>query len=95
VVVNQPLLASEGRSGYSMAEFAHKLDPRSGELSTPERPVSQYLVQRSFEDVPDPSLRRFLNEIPTRFALEADQVDRLLASLRDAAAPAPPKSAAP
>jgi len=84
----------------------------AGELSTAERPVSQYFIQLSFEDVPDPPLRRWLNEIPTAFVLEADQVERLiatgrqllrnnpefqrlLASLRDAAAPAPPKSAAP
>jgi NTE family protein len=82
----------------------------AGQLSTPERPESQY--QLSFEDVPDALLRRLLNEIPTSFALEADQVDRLiatgrqllrnnpefrrlLASLRDPGASPMPKSAAP
>jgi hypothetical protein len=32
--------------------------------------------------VPDDSLRRFLSEIPTSFALSADQVDRLIATGR-------------
>jgi NTE family protein len=55
----------------------------AGELSTPERPVSQYFIKLSFEDVPEAPLRRLLNEIPTSFALEADQVDRLIATGRE------------
>jgi NTE family protein len=53
------------------------------ELTTPERPVTQYFIRLSFEDVPEGPLRRFLNEIPTSFTLDADQVDRLIATGRD------------
>ena len=49
------------------------------ELSTLERPVTSYFIRLSFEDVPDVPLRRFLNEIPTSFALSAKQVDQLIA----------------
>ena len=33
--------------------------------------------------MPDGPLRRFLNEIPTSFALSADQVDQLIATGRE------------
>ncbi len=55
----------------------------AGNLSTPERPVSPYFIRLSFEDVPEGPLRRFLNEIPTSFALDADQVDQLIATGRE------------
>jgi NTE family protein len=55
----------------------------AGNLSTPERPVSSYFIRLSFEDVPEGPLRRFLNEIPTSFALDADQVDQLIATGRE------------
>jgi len=48
------------------------------QLSTPERAVSPYFIRLSFESVPDGPLRRFLNEIPTSFALSDEQVDRLI-----------------
>lgn len=54
----------------------------TGELSTPVRPVTPYFIRLSFVDVPDPPLRRFLNEIPTSFALSTEQVDRLIATGR-------------
>jgi NTE family protein len=53
------------------------------ELSTPERPLSSYFIQLSFEDVPESALRSFLNEIPTSFALGARQVDQLIATGRE------------
>jgi hypothetical protein len=37
----------------------------------------------SFEDVPDVRLRRFLNEIPTSFVLDKEQVARLIATGRE------------
>jgi NTE family protein len=52
-------------------------------LSTSERPVTQYFIRLSFDDVPEGPLRRFLNEIPTSFALSADQVDRLIVTGRE------------
>jgi NTE family protein len=53
------------------------------ELSTPERPLSSYFIRLSFEDVSDSTLRRLLNEIPTSFALGAEQVDQLIATGRE------------
>ncbi|MDN8614396.1 patatin-like phospholipase family protein [Variovorax ginsengisoli] len=53
------------------------------ELSTPERPVTSYFVRLSFEDVPNLPLRRFLNRIPTSFALDKEQVERLIATGRE------------
>ncbi len=51
-------------------------------LSTPERKVSPYFIRLSFEDVPEAPLRRLLNEIPTSFSLDANQVDQLIATGR-------------
>jgi NTE family protein len=52
-------------------------------LSTSERPVTSYFIRLSFDDVAEEPLRRFLNEIPTTFALSDDQVDRLIATGRE------------
>jgi len=45
--------------------------------------VTQYFIRLSFEEVPEGPLRRFLNEIPTSFALDDVQVDRLIAAGRE------------
>lgn len=67
----------------TLQQTRHDLDRWTRELSTPDRPVSSYFVQLSFEDVPDVPLRRFLNEIPTSFALDKEQVARLIATGRE------------
>lgn len=54
----------------------------AGELSTSEQAVTPYFIRLSFEEMPDSLLLRFLNEIPTSFALSTQQVDRLIASGR-------------
>ena len=51
-------------------------------LSTPERPVTSYMIQVSFEDVQQPTLKAFLNKIPTSFSLTDEQVDTLISSAR-------------
>jgi NTE family protein len=51
-------------------------------LSTEEHPVEPYFIEMSFEDVPQPQLRYFLNKIPTSFSLEEGQVDALISSSR-------------
>jgi len=51
-------------------------------LVIPNRHVQPFFIRLSFEDVPEGPLRRFLNEIPTSFVLDADQVDRLIATGR-------------
>jgi NTE family protein len=48
------------------------------EMSTPDRPVSRYFAQVSFQDVMQPEAQRFFNRIPTGFSLSEEQVDRLI-----------------
>jgi NTE family protein len=55
----------------SLAEWAKA-------LSTPARPVTAYFIQLSFRDLA-PERRKSFNQIPTRFALNNEQVDRLIA----------------
>jgi len=54
------------------------LDDWTEELSTPENEVKSYFIEVSFEDVTEPQLKLFLNNIPTSFKLEKDQVDALI-----------------
>ncbi|MDM0048080.1 patatin-like phospholipase family protein [Variovorax sp. J22R115] len=67
----------------TLQQTQQSLDRWTRELSTPELPVSSYFIRLSFEDVPDLPLRRFLNEIPTSFALDKEQVARLIATGRE------------
>ena len=52
-------------------------------LSTPERPVTSYFVQVSFDNIKQPQMKLFLNKIPTSFSLTDEQVDRLTDSGRN------------
>jgi NTE family protein len=67
----------------TLQQMQQSLEHWAGQLSTPGRPVSPYFIQLSFEGVADGPLRRFLNEIPTSFALSPEQVDRLIATGRE------------
>lgn len=67
----------------TLQQMQQTLERWASQLSTPSRPVTPYFIRLSFEDVPEGELRRFLNEIPTSFALDADQVDRLIATGRE------------
>lgn len=67
----------------TLQQTQQSLERAARNLSTPERPVTQYFIRLSFEEVPEGPLRRFLNEIPTSFALSADQVDKLIATGRE------------
>lgn len=51
-------------------------------ITTPEHPVDSYFIEVSFEQVPQPELKLFLNKIPTSFSLNSDQVDALISSAR-------------
>jgi NTE family protein len=53
------------------------------ELSTPQRPVTPYLMELSFRDIHQPERRRFFNRVPTSFALSEEQVDRLIEAGRE------------
>jgi NTE family protein len=67
----------------TLQQTQQSLDRWARELSTPERPVGSYFIRLSFEDVPDVPLRRFLNDIPTSFVLDKEQVARLIATGRE------------
>lgn len=67
----------------TLQQTQQNLERWTRELSTPERPVNSYFIRLSFEDVPDLPLRRFLNEIPTSFVLDKEQVARLIATGRE------------
>lgn len=66
----------------TLAQMQQSVENWAKQLSTPERAVAPYFIRLSFESVPDGPLRRFLNEIPTSFALSDEQVDRLIATGR-------------
>lgn len=67
----------------TLQQTQQSLERWASNLSTPERPVTQYFIRLSFKNVPDEPLRRFLNEIPTSFALSDEQVDKLIATGRE------------
>jgi NTE family protein len=67
----------------TLEQTQQSLDRWTRELSTPTRPVTSYFIRLSFEDVPDAPLRRFLNDVPTTFSLDGEQVDRLIATGRE------------
>jgi NTE family protein len=67
----------------TLQQTQQSLERWARELSTPERPVTQYFIRLSFEEVPEGPLRRFLNDVPTSLALDDVQVDRLIATGRE------------
>ena len=58
-----------------LADWAEK-------LSSPDAPVTPYLIRVSFDQVGQPHLKAFLNKIPTSFNLTDEQVDTLIESAR-------------
>ncbi len=66
----------------TLQQMQQSVEAWAKQLSTPERTVNPYFIRLSFESVPDGPLRRFLNEIPTSFALSDDQVDQLITTGR-------------
>jgi NTE family protein len=53
------------------------------QVSTPEREVKPYFIEVTFEQVPDPTLKLFLNKVPTSFDLTDEEVDALIKSARE------------
>ena len=64
-------------------EVRGDLEAWSAHLSTPEHEVKPYFIEVSFEDVPQPQLKLFLNKIPTSFKLTEEQVSTLINSAKD------------
>lgn len=52
----------------------------AAQMSTPEQPVETYFILLSFDGIPEPEQRDFLNQMPTSFALTDEQVDGLIAT---------------
>jgi NTE family protein len=61
----------------------NNIEAWANQISTPEHEVKAYFMEVSFEDVPQPQLKLFLNKIPTSFSLEPDQVDALIKTSRE------------
>jgi len=47
------------------------------ELSTPDKPVESHLIYVAFDNLPDEADRKYFKRLPTSFALDDDEVDRL------------------
>jgi NTE family protein len=47
-------------------------------ISTPEKPISPYFIEVSFEDIKESHLKLFFNMVPTSFYLVDEQVDKLI-----------------
>ncbi len=62
----------------SLKNWARELPP--GPDGTPAR---SYLIEVAFEMLGSPEDRKYFNDLPTSFALESEQVDRLIAAARD------------
>jgi len=50
----------------------------AAELSTPEQPVTPYLIQLDFESIDDTKQRRYFNNMATSFSLPGKEVDKLI-----------------
>jgi NTE family protein len=59
------------------------LDDWAAQMSTPEHQVMPYFIEVTFEQIPDPTLKLFLNKVPTSFSLTDEQVDTLISSARE------------
>lgn len=59
------------------------LNEWSAELSTPEKTVSPYFIELSFNEIGPPELRAYFNKIPTSFSLTDEHVDKLIGAGRE------------
>jgi NTE family protein len=64
-------------------EVRGNLEAWAERMSTPEHEVKPCFIEVSFEEVPQPQLKLFLNKIPTSFNLTEEQVNTLIKSARD------------
>jgi len=64
-------------------ETRTKMEAWAKQVSTPEHEVKPYFIEVSFDEVPQPQLKLFLNKIPTSFDLTEEQVNTLITSAKD------------
>jgi NTE family protein len=72
------------RTNMATLELLHNSVNRwSAELATPEKPVEPYFVEIDFNRIPQPERRQRINQIPTSYSLNKEQVDELIAVGRE------------
>ncbi|WP_291989194.1 patatin-like phospholipase family protein [Candidatus Accumulibacter sp. ACC007] len=67
----------------TMTLLRSSIERWAADLSTPEQAVESYFVEIDFKSIRQAERRRFLNQIPTSFALKKEQVDGLIAAGRE------------
>lgn len=57
-----------------MAQSLEELE----KTSPPTKPIETYFIRLNFADIKDPNLKAFINQVPTSFNLEDQQVDKVI-----------------
>ena len=63
--------------------FSKSMKRWSAELSQPGKPVRDYFIEIDFRQIADRKRRVFVNQIPTSFSLQKEQVDSLIEAGRE------------
>jgi len=63
----------------SMLLARQLLETWAAKMSTPGHPIETHLVSVDIQDIEDPATREYINNIPTSFKLDGEQVDKLIA----------------
>ena len=67
----------------TVAQMKRSLSEWGRELSNSDQPLDAYFIRLSFDQIKDPETRRYINQIPTSFALSDEQVDAVIKAGRD------------
>jgi len=67
----------------TVAEMKRSLKEWGQDLSDSAKSVDAYFIRLSFDQIDDPELRRYINQIPTSFALTDPEVDSIIKAGRD------------
>ena len=58
----------------TVSEMKRSMEDWVSDMSNTSNPVDAYFIRISFDDIQDEKLRKYLNKIPTSFALSEEQV---------------------
>lgn len=67
----------------TVAQMKRSLSEWGRELSNSDQPLDAYFIRLSFDQIKDQKMRRYINQIPTSFALTDEQVDAVIKAGRD------------
>lgn len=67
----------------TVAEMTRSLQLWADRISTEETKVDVFFIRLHFDQLPSPSLRSYINEVPTNFNLTNQQVDTVIKAGRD------------